>query len=227
MKKLPYKKSELIMLIGICAFAIFIAFVTKGIELTIFLILASISVAFEEVYKRLPQSQQKCVVVELVSAFRFVFIGCMLDLSFMDRTAPTLPNFFQIVVLVYLLFGVLAFSMISLKTNLSVPAVSVILLNIMLVYAMLYDVIYYFDPLAFNGTTNFCCYPFIDFLYYSIVTFTTLGYGDIVPETLIAKLLSASEAFVFSCMIAFAVMNFGKQINGKKEKEITKKANNK
>ena len=38
--------------------------------------------------------------------------------------------------------------------------------------------------------------PFVDLLYYSFVTLTTLGYGDITPLTEKAKSLTILEAFI-------------------------------
>ncbi len=49
---------------------------------------------------------------------------------------------------------------------------------------------------------------YLDMLYFSIVTFTTLGYGDIVPVSYLAKFVSASEAFTFTCIVAFVLISF-------------------
>ena len=53
--------------------------------------------------------------------------------------------------------------------------------------------------------TNF--YQFLKSLYFSIVTFTTLGYGDITP-TGIGRIISAIEAFIGSFTIALYVVVF-------------------
>jgi len=42
-------------------------------------------------------------------------------------------------------------------------------------------------------------------LYYSLVTITTLGYGDIVPSTDAARMLSASEAFLGQVYLAVLI----------------------
>jgi hypothetical protein len=36
--------------------------------------------------------------------------------------------------------------------------------------------------------------PLIDYLYYEVITFTTVGYGDIVPSTIQGKLLAMCTA---------------------------------
>lgn len=52
---------------------------------------------------------------------------------------------------------------------------------------------------------------FLDCIYYSIVTFTTLGYGEITP-TGIAKVIAAVEAFSGAFMMALFVAVFGKKM---------------
>ena len=60
--------------------------------------------------------------------------------------------------------------------------------------------------------------PFVlafDFLYFSIVTFATIGYGDIVPMVPEAKLLVLFEISTSFIMITFVISNLGR-INNKK-----------
>ena len=42
-------------------------------------------------------------------------------------------------------------------------------------------------------------------LYYSFVTITTLGYGDIVPSTDAARMLAASQAFLGQFYVAVLI----------------------
>jgi uncharacterized protein YjbI with pentapeptide repeats len=50
-------------------------------------------------------------------------------------------------------------------------------------FAVIYHNIYYLnDPTYFNQTHIYKEWPSLSFLYYSVVTFTTLGFGDIVPK---------------------------------------------
>jgi hypothetical protein len=50
-------------------------------------------------------------------------------------------------------------------------------------FAVIYHNIYYLnDPTYFNQTHIYKERPSLSFLYYSVVTFTTLGFGDIVPK---------------------------------------------
>ncbi len=50
-------------------------------------------------------------------------------------------------------------------------------------FAVIYHNIFYLnDPTYFNQTHIYKEWPSLSFLYYSVVTFTTLGFGDIVPK---------------------------------------------
>lgn len=70
------------------------------------------------------------------------------------------------------------------------------------------DEIIKFNPNA-GFTDNFN--DFFSVLYYSVVTFTTLGYGDITPIG-IARVIAAFEAFVGSFTIALFVVVFVKKM---------------
>jgi len=48
----------------------------------------------------------------------------------------------------------------------------------------------------------------LDSAYFSVVTFTTLGYGDIKPTTTLLKYLAGSEALLGACMIGLIVAGF-------------------
>jgi len=62
-------------------------------------------------------------------------------------------------------------------------------------WALLYSIIYSFDNQAFSQpiiTTNY----YGNIIYFSFTTITTLGYGDIVPVSPLAKMLTNLEAVV-------------------------------
>ncbi|HIC62018.1 MAG TPA: two pore domain potassium channel family protein [Marine Group III euryarchaeote] len=51
-----------------------------------------------------------------------------------------------------------------------------------------------------------------DYLYYSVVTFTTLGYGDIVPVGPLAKMLSITEALSGVFLMSLLVVTLSRRI---------------
>lgn len=70
-----------------------------------------------------------------------------------------------------------------------------------LLYLVAYAVVYFFagikvgDVCAAGPSVPSPAAHLLDCLYFSVITFTTVGYGDIVPCTTLSRLLAASEAF--------------------------------
>jgi hypothetical protein len=71
-------------------------------------------------------------------------------------------------------------------------------------YAGVYAAIDRLDPMAFSGQI---AGP-VDWLYFSVVTFATVGYGDILPSTPIARLLAISEIFVSMGSLVLLVLAY-------------------
>ncbi len=61
-----------------------------------------------------------------------------------------------------------------------------------LLYTLVYLIVLRVDPAAYSNIED----PDIDCFYFSFVTLTTLGYGDVVPLSLYAKSLAVLQAFV-------------------------------
>lgn len=80
---------------------------------------------------------------------------------------------------------------------------------------LFYSVLYYFFKMIsnFKGTGLI---SFWDNVYYSMVTFTTLGYGDLIPKQNIAyRLLAGSEAFVGAFMIGLFVFTLSRKYSSR------------
>jgi voltage-gated potassium channel Kch len=89
--------------------------------------------------------------------------------------------------------------------NKLVGAVCIFLL-LALCWAILYQFLYVLNPDAFSGiasTPGQIDFP--RFVYFSLVTLTTLGYGDIAPATPLAGILASLEAVVGAFYIAILV----------------------
>lgn len=76
-----------------------------------------------------------------------------------------------------------------------------------------WSILYFFESLvhtaAFNGVAETSTkQQFTDLLYYSFVTLSTLGYGDITPVTPIARTLAYIEALFGQFYIAILVASF-------------------
>ena len=68
---------------------------------------------------------------------------------------------------------------------------SVFICSILAVFAIEYDLLPH-SPQASTKLSR----PLIDYLYYEIITFTTVGYGDIIPLTAQGKLLAICTALL-------------------------------
>lgn len=76
-----------------------------------------------------------------------------------------------------------------------------------IIWALLFILITMVNPHAFQGLeiNGFWQNSFNDFIYFSFVTLTTLGFGDIVPLSPMARFLSYMEAIVGQFYIAILV----------------------
>ncbi len=72
-----------------------------------------------------------------------------------------------------------------------VQAAIVIYILLGIIWATLYDLIYQIIPsgFEFSGRSTIADHSFSQFLYFSFVTLTTLGYGDVVPVASVAQSL--------------------------------------
>jgi hypothetical protein len=70
--------------------------------------------------------------------------------------------------------------------------------------------------LAFKGLIkNSVIRNFPDSLYFSLITFTTLGYGDFRPLEGLGRILAGSEAFIGAFMMALFVYTFARRTGGR------------
>ena len=74
------------------------------------------------------------------------------------------------------------------------------------IWSIFYFLLEFFQPGSFKGMTGMASAESIsDWIYFSFVTITTLGYGDVTPVTDTARTVSFAEAIVGQFYIAVAV----------------------
>lgn len=91
---------------------------------------------------------------------------------------------------------------------------SCIYLLLGIIWAILYSNLYFFSPGSFSGLEYHGGLHFSEFMYYSYVTLTTLGFGDIIPLSPFAKTLSYTQAITGQLYLTIMVAGLvGKAIN--------------
>ncbi len=87
-------------------------------------------------------------------------------------------------------------------------------ITILLILSFSLDYLCLFDcnELAFSGTSSGAplMILFFEFNYFSLVTFATIGFGDIVPLSIGAKLIVMLEITTSFFMVVFILSNFSK-----------------
>jgi hypothetical protein len=68
-------------------------------------------------------------------------------------------------------------------------------------FAIIFGLFYYCYPISFKSEVISFSWPGISFLYYSVVTFTTLGFGDIVPKIPILQIILMLEVILGYIML--------------------------
>jgi len=95
---------------------------------------------------------------------------------------------------------------------------SCIYLLLGIIWAILYSNLFFISPNSFSGLSDISTkLHFPEFMYYSYVTLTTLGFGDITPISPVAKTLSFMQAIVGQLYLTIMVAGLvGKAINSSK-----------
>jgi uncharacterized metal-binding protein len=74
------------------------------------------------------------------------------------------------------------------------------------VLAFIFGTLYYsFDALEVQVSTSSKTFSFLDYIYFSAITFTTIGYGDIIPKEGAGQII----AFIESCFALTFIPVFG------------------
>lgn len=80
----------------------------------------------------------------------------------------------------------------------------------------LYSIVYHALNTITSASFSAKNYSFWDYVYYSIVTFTTLGYGDLFPKPNVGyRLLAGSEAFIGAFMIGLFVFTLSRKYSAR------------
>ena len=144
---------------------------------------------------------QQVSPVRLIAKLAVLWIALLL-LPFAERTLLGAKTYYFLYIglgLVFVLYGLTIRSVFSFLQHtrrepvyvwIGYLAWSVFICSILSVFAIEYDLLPHTpEPSITHGR------PLIDYLYYEIITFTTVGYGDIIPPTAQGKLLAIALPF--------------------------------
>jgi len=114
--------------------------------------------------------------------------------------------------LIFLIFFCLAlviaarevFSRSSITLNTFAGALSLYFL-LGMIWTLAYIFVYQLQPLAFKGLDEMVVHNELEFIYFSYITLTSLGYGDIVAMTPIARTLAYIEVIIGQFYMAVLV----------------------
>ena len=126
-----------------------------------------------------------------------------------SRELALLARGFAILCIGYTVFVVLAILVRSTKVDTATIHAAICVYLLMSVgCALWYSLLFFLEPGSFaegHGLATFGKQTMPGELYYSLVTLTTLGYGDVVPLTTAARMSAALEAVVGQLYIVVAV----------------------
>lgn len=150
----------------------------------------------------------------------FLFILIIFLCNF--ATSNVMNNTWEISILLILILELFYFIKLSLKARLDkdknidciiylVLCIAMIILLYAAIYAMVYEIDFPRGYENFKGPNKNEGLLFFDFLYFSVVNFTTLGFGDIRPVSDLTKGLVISETLIYVVFISIIIMNISKK----------------
>ncbi|WP_339652667.1 ion channel [uncultured Maribacter sp.] len=163
-------------------------------------------------------------VMSLVSILAIVILYIIL-MSMVDH--PAFP--FHIIIVTAALGKTLVITMTTLKGLSKLIKVCHSLERLLWVFGLIiiisifsfatdYACLYQFSHSTFEGVPEYSIsylYNLYHFFYFSVITFSTVGYGDIIPTSDIARFVVMLEIFLSFFIIVFALANIKKiHING-------------
>lgn len=154
----------------------------------------------------------KSIIVLTVLEVIILILATLLNYLILTYIAISLSLFFLVISIVVAFKSVFYSEEITIN---QLVGASCIYLLLGIIGAILYSNLYYISPTSFTGLTDMNVeLHFPEFMYYSYVTLTTLGFGDITPVSPIAKTMSFMQAIIGQLYLTIMVAGLvGKAIN--------------
>lgn len=175
------------------------------ITITLIYIIAALSIG---------RKGEKYTVPLAIVLMALQWLSSMLGLNLINAISKVFTIIFFILIVINYIIGIAKAKNVNAEVILN--AINGYLL-IGIVFSILVGLIMHLDPQAFNfpletSDTLRLREQFVNYIYYSLVTMTTLGYGDIVPKAPYAKSLatfiSITGQFYIAILVALLVGKF-------------------
>jgi len=168
-------------------------------------------------------ADRKRAIVILLIAVPFVLLDAMsllLSNRYLLLAALSFGTLLYFYIVVLLVRNLLSYRVITAELIYCAIA-TYFLIGIM--WAGIYMVVEGISPGSFSGISNMS-----DLVYFSFVTLTTVGYGDISPQTILARRLAVFEAAMGGIYLAVIIaMLVGRYMSMEEEKDIESEFNSK
>lgn len=182
------------LLLVLLGFVLFFPFLKSYVGIRLLYIFFLTVILLASIYAVRTSKAQSVIGISLaLPMIIFIWVGY----AWPSRLLSLCTNFAILFFLAYIIVSILRFVFTTRKVTRHViyAAVSAYIL-IGIAWSIVYTVLELFAPESFSHSPG----PYADnptlFLYFSFVTITTLGYGDILPLTPKAQALAVSEAMV-------------------------------
>ena len=145
------------------------------------------------------ENRKKAIIVLFIAAPFVILDG--LNVFFTNRPLMVVAFSFGTILYFYIVF-LLVKNLLSIRVitaDLIYCAISIYLL-IGIMWAGIYTVLEGISPGSFSGTSGT-----VDLLYFSFVTLTTVGFGDVAPLSILGKRLAVFEAAMGSIYMAVII----------------------
>jgi hypothetical protein len=143
--------------------------------------------------------RKQAIIILLIAAPFVILDGYNFFLT--DRILSVVAASFATILYLYIVFLLLR-NLLSIRVvtaDLIYCAVSIYLL-IGIMWAGIYNIVEGVSPGSFSGTSET-----VDLIYFSFVTLTTVGFGDVVPLSVLGKRLAVFEAAMGSIYMAVII----------------------
>ena len=164
----------------------------------------------------LDKKMKKRMIILAIIAFVTEWIAVIFKLDTLHYISSIVNVLFFVIIVIRLIVQI-AWSK-EVNTGVILESVNAYLL-LGLMFTMLVAILHLYNPGAL-GFSNETTTRFHDFIYFTFVTMSTLGYGDITPEEPIGKslsiLISISGQLYIAIIVAMLVGKFSAGISSKK-----------